>query len=100
MRHIWQDTTDPEVLQLLGARLRGLRKAASMTIEEAADTAGLGARTVARAEKGDGPTLLTVIRLLRAYGRLDALDLFIPEPEISPMQIVRSMGGGAGRSGG
>jgi hypothetical protein len=30
-----------------------------------------------------------VVRLLRVYGRLASLDAFIPEPEVSPMALIR-----------
>lgn len=83
------DRSDPEVLEEVGRRLRALRKARGMTLQEVADATGLHATTVSRAEHGDNPTLLTVVRLLRAYGRLAAIDGFIPEPEVSPMALVR-----------
>lgn len=85
--------TDPEALEELGRRLRGLRKARGLTLAEAADATGLHTTTVSRAEHGDNATLLTVVRLLRAYGRLSALDAFIPEPEVSPMALVRGRDG-------
>jgi len=78
---------DPEILQDIGRRLRALR--GDRHQQEAADLAGLTRQTVARAEHGDNPTLLTLIRLLRAYGRLGALESFIPEPEVSPMALLR-----------
>ncbi len=56
---------------------------------EAADAAGLSSKTVSRAEQGENPTLLTVLRLLRVYGRIAALEQFIPEPEVSPMALIR-----------
>lgn len=80
---------DPEILEALGARLRSLREAAGLTMEEAAGRAGVAARTVSRAEHGENPTLLTLVRLLRVYGRLGALEQFIPEPEVSPMSLIR-----------
>ncbi len=79
--------TDPETLQDVGRRLRGLR--GDRHQQEAAELAGLTRQTVARAERGDNPTLLTIVRLLRAYGRLGALDSFIPEPEVSPIALLR-----------
>ncbi len=88
--------TDPEILQELGGRLRGLRKVHGLTLEEVAERTGLDRTTVGRAERGDNPTLLTVIRILRTYGRLSALDHLIPEPEVSPMALVRK---GKGRGG-
>lgn len=73
----------------LGERLRGLRKARGLTLTEAAERATLSRRTVARAEKGDNPRLETLLRLLRVYGRIGALDAFIPEPTVSPMAMLR-----------
>jgi transcriptional regulator with XRE-family HTH domain len=81
--------TDPEVMAELGGRLAALRKAAGLNQEEAASRASLDRSTVSRAEQGDNPNLLTVVRLLRVYGRLAALDSFIADPGVSPMQLVR-----------
>jgi len=85
--------TDPEILEELGQRLAALRKTTGLNQAQAAQKAGLDRSTVSRAEGGDNPTLLTVVRLLRVYRRLAALDAFIPEPEVSPMALIRaSMG--------
>jgi len=89
------ECSDPEILEALGRRLAALRKAAGFSQAEAALRGGLDRSTVSRAEGGDNPTLLTVVRLLRVYGRLSALDAFIPEPEVSPMALVRSRKGRA-----
>ena len=81
---------DPEILAELGRRLARIRKTHGLTQGEAAERAGLDRTTVSRAERGDNPTLLTVVRLLRVYGRLDALESFVPEPDVSPMALVRA----------
>lgn len=91
--------TDREVIEELGRRLRALREAQRLTRVETAERAGLSRRTVSRAEEGHNPTLLTVVRLLRLYGRLGALEDFLPEPEVSPMAILRSRQSRQGRSG-
>lgn len=95
-----KSVTDREVLQELGRRLRALREAQGLTRVETAERAGLSRRTVSRAEQGHNPTLLTVVRLLRLYGRLGALEDFLPEPEVSPMAILRSLKSERGRSRG
>jgi transcriptional regulator with XRE-family HTH domain len=87
-RIILTETPDAELLQELGERLRALRKRRKMSQQTAADRSGISRRTLWGAEKGENPTLLTVIRLLRTYGRLGALDDFIPGVELSPMEIV------------
>lgn len=88
-----EDRADPEILAELGRRLAGVRKAAGLTQAEAAERAALDRSTVSRAERGDNPNLLTVVRLLRVYGRLGALDAFIPRPEVSPVELIRSAKG-------
>ncbi len=92
MGHIRPGTsTDREIIVELGARLRALRKARGLTLAEAAERATLAPRTVARIEKGDNSRLETLLRLLRVYGRLEALDAFIPEPGVSPMAMLREL---------
>jgi transcriptional regulator with XRE-family HTH domain len=64
------EAPDAEILALLGRRLARLRKGSGLNQAEVAARAGLDRSTVSRAEQGDNPTLLTVVRLLRVYGRL------------------------------
>jgi transcriptional regulator with XRE-family HTH domain len=85
--------SDQEILETIGARLKALRKARGLTQSDAAERAGIGRHTLYRTEHGDNPTLHTVIRLLRVYGRLEALADFIPHPEISPMARLRDRKG-------
>ncbi len=80
--------TDREVMRELGRRLAALREAQRLTMLEAAERAALSRQTLYRAERGQNPTLLTIVRLLRVYGRLAALESFIPESEISPMAVL------------
>jgi hypothetical protein len=44
------------------------------------------------AEKGEGTTLETLIRLLRALGRLEQINQFLPEPSVSPIQVAKLKG--------
>lgn len=92
----YTSATDREILRAIGGRLKALRRARGLTQTEAAERAGLGRNTLYRAEQGDNPTLLTLIRLLRVYGRLAALEDFIPTPEISPMARLRARKGKKG----
>ena len=87
------ELSDPEVVEDLGRRLAAARKSRGLTQAEAAERAGLDRMTVSRAERGDNPTLLTVVRLLRVYGRLDALDSFLPVAEVSPLELIRARRG-------
>jgi transcriptional regulator with XRE-family HTH domain len=84
-------------MQELGTRLRALRRSRDLTMSEVADRTGLAEKTVSRAEQGQNPNMLTVVRLLRVYERLSALDEFIPEPEVSPMALIRETRAGPRR---
>ena len=80
-------STTEDTLREIGARLRAFRLQQNLTVADLARRAGVGARTLSRAELGDNTNLETIIRVLRALGRLDALDAFLPEPLPSPLQL-------------
>ena len=81
---------DTEILHEIGRRLRALREVRRMSQSEAAQLSGISRRTLYSAEHGENPRLLTLIRLLRTYGRLGAIDDFIPVPEVSPMEVIEA----------
>ena len=91
--------TTIEILAELGARLRTYRLQRNLSIEDVAQKAGVGARTVTRAESGERPTLETIIRILRALDRLEALDAFLPPPLVSPLQLAALQGEERQRAG-
>jgi transcriptional regulator with XRE-family HTH domain len=73
----------------VGDRLRRYRLGQNLTVAEVAERTGLNRNTVINAEGGRNPRLGTVVRLLRAYGRLETLDAFLPAPPVSPLQVIR-----------
>lgn len=81
--------TDQEILSTLGERLAALRNERGLTQTEAAERTGLSRPTLSRAERGANPTLHTLVRLLRAYGRLGDLETLLKPAEISPMERLR-----------
>jgi transcriptional regulator with XRE-family HTH domain len=85
--------TDIEILDELGDRLRELRKRRGLSQTEAARRSGLARRTVYAAEHGENPRLLTLVRLLRTYGRLGALESFVPVPDVSPIAVIEGRSG-------
>lgn len=84
--------TTHEVLVEIGRRLQRYRLQQNRTVADVAASAGTSSRTVDRAEAGENPTLATVVRILRALGRLDALDAFLPAPLVSPIQLAALSG--------
>ena len=91
--------TTPEILAEIGRRLRRYRLQQNRTVADVAREAGIGTRTLERAESGERPTLETVVRILRALGRLDALDAFLPAPLVSPLQLAELGGRERQRAG-
>ena len=89
-------STDVEIMEGIGARLRGLRKAQDLTLEQVAERTELNPSTVVRAEQGKNPTLQTLTRLLRCYGALGGLQALVPEPPVSPLAAARARKGDSG----
>jgi len=80
--------TDQEVMHEIGRRLKSYRLLQNVSAEELAKRAGLSKNTVVNAEAGRNPTLHTVVRMLRGLRKLNALEAFLPEPKVSPMELL------------
>jgi transcriptional regulator with XRE-family HTH domain len=83
------EMTNQEILSEMGRRLREYRLGQDLTAESLATRAGLSVTTILNAERGKNPTLETVVKILRNLGRLENLNAFLPEPTISPMELLR-----------
>jgi transcriptional regulator with XRE-family HTH domain len=84
--------TDQSIVQELGERLGRHRLERNLTQAQLAQAAGIGRATLQRLEAGETAELSTFIRVLRALGRLDALDRLVPEPAPSPVQLLKLQG--------
>ena len=84
--------TTSEILAELGSRVRKTRLRENLGQAALAETAGLGERTLRKLEQGGDVQLSTLIDLLRALNRLDALEEFLPDPGVSPMELLRQAG--------
>ena len=84
--------SDKAILAELGERLSRRRLNRNMTQEELAVASGVARRLVQRLEGGQGCSLENLMRILRALGMLGQLDAFLPESEISPLQMARTRG--------
>ena len=82
----------PAILAELGQRLRSHRLNLNLTQAEVATRAGIGRRTLVKAEAGGVTTLETLVSILRGLGRLEQLDAFLPTPPLSPVQLAQNEG--------
>ncbi len=81
------------IIEEIANRLRSSRLNADISQAELADMSGLGIVTIKRAESGKGnTTLLSLIAILRALGKLDQIDAFLPDPMFSPIALSKSKG--------
>jgi transcriptional regulator with XRE-family HTH domain len=86
----WQALSDTQAVERLGVELRRMRLERNLSQAEVATRAGLDRTTVVKLEAGRAATLLTVVQVLRAIGRLEVLDGFHQEPQPTPYMLVEA----------
>jgi len=84
--------SDKAVLRTLGARVQALRLEQNLSQDQVAEAAGVGRSTLVRLEGGQSITLLSFVQVLRALGTLEELENFLPEPGLSPLQLLERKG--------
>lgn len=84
-----ESITDGAVLREVGSRLRETRLQRNLSQTWLATEAGISTPTLAKLESGRPVQLATLIRVLRALGMLNGLDLAVPEPQASPIEQLR-----------
>lgn len=69
-----------------------IRLARNITQAQLAETAGVSVRTVGRLEKGEGVSLDTFIRVLKALGMQASLAAALPDPTVRPVERLQAAG--------
>jgi len=85
----FREFSDLAILKSLGTRIKTERLNQDLTQMDVARRAGIARIVLTRLESGKGCTLGSFIRILRSLGKLDHIELFLPEPGISPLQIAK-----------
>lgn len=96
----FRSMSDKALLGLLGERVNRQRLNQNITQEELAKRSGIARIVVGRLENGLGCKLENLIRILRALGLLEQLELFLPEPGLSPIQLAKLKGNERQRASG
>ena len=84
--------TTQDILIEIGARIRRERLNRNLKMETVASRAGFSVIVLSRLENGSGCTLANLVKTLRVLGLLDHLDAFLPDPGISPMELLKLRG--------
>lgn len=77
----------------LGAQIRRARLIEDITQEDLATRANISRKALANLESGQGSTVTTLVKVLRALKRDDWLVTLEPEPSVSPLQMAREAAG-------
>lgn len=84
--------SDKSILEELTRRIRQRRLNLNLTQEQVASQSGLHQQTIKNFESGKNVSLLTLIQILRVFGNLESLNQFLPDPGISPIQLLKLKG--------
>lgn len=84
--------SDGELLARLGQNLAAERLRRNITQDALAQEAGLSRSTLRRLEAGESTQLVALIRVLRALDLLAGLDLLLPSPSVSPLEVLENQG--------
>ncbi len=85
---ITYDSSTAETLAEIGRRIKAERIAMSKTQEELAEMTNLSRNTISNVETGKDVSFSTIIDVLRALGRLQSLEIMIPDQGPRPSQIA------------
>lgn len=84
----WTALSDRDAIVQIGAQIKEMRLAQNSSQAEIAERAGLDRTTIVKLEAGRAATLLTIVQVLRALGKLDLLELFVQRSGPTPMQVL------------
>ena len=83
------DMDDDALLQEVGRRIAFLRRSSQIKQEELAEKAGISRYALSRLENGAGGIRLeSFLSVLRSLNVLNRLSVVLPEPTLTPIQLV------------
>lgn len=85
-----ESATAEDLEAVLCGRLELIRLQRNITQAALAQEAGVALRTIRRMEKGEGTSLATFIRVLKALKLADRLDTVLPPQQIQPIERVKA----------
>ena len=87
--NVIDDMNDEALLQEVGRRIAFLRRSSQIKQEELAEKAGISRYALSRLENGAGGIRLeSFLSVLRSLNVLNRLSVVLPEPTLTPIQLV------------
>lgn len=84
--------TNDGILEELGERIQRKRLNKNISQKELAKRAGISRRSIYLMESGQPVGMKVFISILRALKSLDELDAFLPEVDLSPIELAKLKG--------
>ncbi|MFQ5344706.1 MAG: helix-turn-helix domain-containing protein [Mariprofundus sp.] len=84
--------SDQAIEKEIGQRMKALRLRKNISQQALATAACTHRNVIGALENGKGSTLSTLIAVLRELDALNELDAFIPDVEVSPIEMLKSQG--------
>lgn len=84
--------TSDQIEAALCRRVEGIRLSRNITQAQLAKEAGVSLRTIGRLENGEGVSLDTFIRVMKALGIQHNLAVLMPDPSVRPVERVGASG--------
>jgi len=81
--------TPNELQANLGERIKRLRLNRNLDQKSTAEKAGISERALRNLESGNGSTVETLLRVLKALDYLQGIDMLAPEPGVNPLDLLR-----------
>jgi len=85
-----ESMTTEEWEATLGRQLRDLRLRQNVDQRQLAEQAGVALNVVKNLEAGKGATVKSLVKVLRALGRVEWIESLAPVVSISPLQMLKS----------
>lgn len=83
--------TDKAILAHIGQRLKEARIEKNLSQKDLAEACGLSAFSISQMENGHNTSLLSLVMVLRALGRLEVFDELFQEKPLSPVALSEMM---------
>lgn len=88
----YHSMTNEAIIKVLGERIQQKRLNKNLSQDELAKKAGVSRRAISQIESGHSSSLMTFISLLRGLNILAEIENFLPQSNLSPIQLAKLEG--------